>query len=272
MFLDITEDIVRSHFANVQMAVMGEVTLIERLTPAISLWEKKLIANFLPHTMMKDPEIEPLCIEVVVYGALLDALPMLDVVLTPNGLATVSNQNLVPASAARSEAARKSLASMLFKAQDVLLAKLKSLPVWRISFYGVSFAQSLFQTLDDLCRLNRQKEECSFDLAMVMQQMASHVENKFARRYISHDLMMHLRYAELEGSLTEHEQFVVSRIKEAVFTAVSSNGFKGEMLIDVVDFIKNHPDSFPLWHNSSTAKMFTDHSFKNDPDAGGFFF
>lgn len=274
MMLNITEDMVRDHFSNIQMAVMGEQTLLERISPVILQWESWLVENILPWDLIHAENIEPLCIDVVIYGALHDALPMLDVVLTPNGLATVGNNNLVPASSARSEAAAKTLGRLLFNAQDFLLSKLKTVPSWRCSMYGVNFSQSLFNSLHDLCKLNRDREANSFDLAMVMQQMAAHRENSIARCFVSYPLMAHLRSMALAGSLSEAEAHVVSLIRNAVINIIRNNDLHCEdgQLIDVVNYIQSRPDDFQIWHESNVALLFADNSFKNDIDAGGFFF
>lgn len=271
MYLDISDDDVRGRFANVQITVPGEQPLAQRIAPALRLWKKKIVADLIPEEMVSLPEVNPLCADIVILGALHDSLPMLDVVLTPNGMATVGNQNLVPASSARSEAARKSLAGLLFKAQESLLQQLRRMPQWRESLQGLSFAQSLFHSLEELCRLSPDDGDPSFTQAMVMRQMAAHCENRFARKYISCDLLARLRRQSIAGALDEPGQLVVRSIKEAVFASLRS-GAKSDMLIDVVDFIKLRPDEFPEWHASSLAKVFSDQSFKNDPNAGGFFF
>lgn len=272
MLLDISDDDVRGRFANVQLTIPGEETLIQRIAPALRLWERKLVSDIIPAEMIAVSDVAPLCIDIVIFGALHDSLPMLDVVLTPNGMATVGNQNLVPASSARSEAARKSLAGLLFKSQEALLLLLRTKPQWRDSLQGLSFAQSLFHSLDELCRLSPGSSDLSFGQAMEMRTMAAHTENRFARTYISYGLLSRLRHQALAGNLDNAAQFVVRRIKEAVSVSLRSGGAKGETLIDVVDFIRNRPDEFPEWHTSPLARVFSDQSFKNDPGSGGFFF
>lgn len=274
MIFDYTEDFVREHFSNVQVSVMGEQTLLQRILPVISQWESWIVDNMVPWDLVHQEDIEPLCKDVVIYGALRDAIAMLDVVLTPNGLATVGNNNLVPASSARSEAAGKALASLLFNAQDILLAKLKTIPSWRCTMCGINFSQSLFNSLRELCELNKDKEENSFDLAMVMQQMAINKENKIARCFVSYPLMAHLRSMAFAGSLTEAEFHVVALIRNSVFNFIRNNDIHCEdmAMIDVVNFIRERPEEFPIWHSSNVAQIFADHTFQNDPNAGGVFF
>lgn len=272
MVLDITDDILRDHFSNVQCSVMGERTLLEKLLPVIDLRESKLEQYFLPSCMFKDKGLKKACIDVVAYGALYDGFPMLDVVLTPNGLATVGNNNLNPASATRSEAARKSLGDLLFAAEEHLIAILRKNMKWLISKWAKYFSRTLFVSLRDLCALHQDRTSESFDLAMEMQKKAAIVEERLAQRYISLPLMRHLRFACLAERLSYDEHYVVDRIQDAVRISLQTDGKSGEMLIDVVDYIRKHPRSFPLWKKSDVAQTFQDHSYKNKKESSGFFF
>lgn len=272
MVLDLNEDILREHFANVQMSVVGERSLIEKLLPVISQRERRLEREMLPMSMFNDESLMPLCIDVVVYGALYDGFPMLDVVLTPNGLATVGNNTLAPASSARSQAARNALADLLFQSQESLIQELRKNEKWMESKWASIFRRSLFVSLQDLCSLNVDRSSDSLDLAMVMQLKAAIVEDRIAQKYISTALMTHLRRACLADILTNDEQYVVDRILDAVRISIQSKERIGEMLVDVVQFIRTRPSSFPLWHKSRVAQTFVDHSFKNDKKSGGYVF
>lgn len=43
-------------------------------------------------------------------------------------------------------------------------------------------------------------------------------------------------------------------------------------MVALVNFIRNRPESFSAWHNSSTAELFTPPVFKNQKKSGGYFF
>lgn len=71
-------------------------------------------------------------VEAYVYRwAAYDALPHLDLILTDNGFAVVSNQNLAPASRERVAALRERLRQERSDARDLLLFALCKLPAWR---------------------------------------------------------------------------------------------------------------------------------------------
>lgn len=272
MVLDISEEMLRERFANCQVAVMGERSLYQKLLPVMVIRERRLNADFLPMAMFSKDELCPICVDVVAYGSLYDALPMLDVVLTPNGLATVGNNTLSPASAARSEAARKSVADLLFQSQCALLDALRRSQDWLDSRYAAMFGRSLFVDLLELCRLNPDRSSDSYDLSMVMQVKTAVEEDRIAEKYISPELMSHLRRANLAHSGSCEEYHVISRVRDAVRLTVQSDARSGQFLIDVVNYIRERPENFPLWHSSRTALQFQDYTFKNSRNSGGFYF
>lgn len=272
MVLDLNEDILRDHFANVQHSVMGERSLIEKLLTVISQRELRLEREMLPMKMFNDEDLKPLCIDVVAYGALYDGFPMLDVVLTPNGLATVGNNTLSPASSARSEAARSSLADLLFRSQESLIRRLRKKREWLRSKWSSLFRRSLFVSLTDLCALKVDRTSDSLELAMAMQLKSAIVEDRIASRYVSPELMNHLRRECLADHLTHHERHVVDKILDAVRISVQSDEQTGDILIDVVQYMRSHPEAFHIWHKSRVASTFLDHSYKNDKKSGGYFF
>lgn len=271
MVLDITDDFLRSRLANVQKSVVGERTLIQKLLPAISLRERWLEREFLPESMFHEEGIEPLLMDAVAYAALYDAFPMLDVLLTPNGLATVGNSNLVPASEARSREARKSLATLLFMSLEALLSELRRNDAWLKSSHANVFARSLVVSLHDMCALDHDRTADSFELAKTMQLKAAIAEDKLAERYISRDLMVHLRRGNLAGSLSEDECHVVTRIRDAVSLMIEYKTISHGVILEVVNYIRERPAVFPLWHSSRVALTFIDHRFKNERRSGGFF-
>lgn len=272
MVLNITEEILRERFANVQNPAMGEKSLLEKLMPVICIRERQLHSKMLPMSMFTLEELEPLCVDVVAYGALYDGLPMLDVLLTQNGLATVGNNTMSPASAARSKEARNALESLLFQSQEALLLQLRQNKEWLDSKWASIFRRSLIVSLSDLCALNPDRSSDCYDLAMVMQLKAAIEEDRLAQRYISPELMDHLRRGNLACSLSPDEEHVVRRIQEAVTMKIESKGMSGEILIDVVEYIKQRPSAFPLWHKSRVAQTFVDHRFTNTQKSSGFFF
>lgn len=273
MIVDITEDMVREHFANVQISVTGERTLLQKLHRPLELWEKWISRNMMPEDMI--PDYQELCASVMIYGALIDAMGMLDVVLTPNGLATVGNNTLVPASEARSKAVRDSLKRLLFDVQEALIAELRHSDKWLNSHFGFTFGSSLFVSLTELCYLMQvdKPKEFSFDMAVSFHRVrAKEKERKIASRFISHALMVDLRRKNLANSLSSMERRVVENIKRVVTISLTEAHEIPFDMVDTVDLIRKNPDSFRLWHESELAELYNSPDFSNKKQSGGFFF
>ncbi len=48
--------------------------------------------------------------------------------------------------------------------------------------------------------------------------------------------------------------------------------FNQRKMIDIVNFIRNNPEEFPVWHNSDTAKLFSLPKFVNKKENKGYWF
>lgn len=265
------EDELRDYLANVQITVQGERSMLQKLTSFITAAERKVAADFMPMGMM--PVFEDALKPVVAYQAIHDALPSLDVVLTPNGLATVGNNTLAPASSARSLTLRQSMASMLFRAQDALLVELRQSEEWRGTSHAEDWRQTLFPVMSRLCEIWEESQAPSYELYRILAMKAHAIEDRIGRNYISPELLQHLREAVQSDSLTEPEKKVVSDIRVAVRAEIRSKGRSGCMLTHTVEFIRQHEEDFPLWFASPTAFMFLQPPvFVNKKRSGGYFF
>lgn len=271
MMINFSEEEIRSFLANVQISVEGERSMLQKLTSFLYAAERKIAADFLPMGMM--PVFEDALKPVVAYQAIYDALPSLDVVLTPNGLATVGNNTLAPASSARSLALRQSMATLLFREQDALLVELRKSEEWRGTMHGAEFRESLFPVMSRLCEIWEESQAPSFELYHILAIKAHAIEDRIGRNYISPELLQHLREAVQSDSLTEPEKKVVADVRVAVRAEIRSKGRSGCMLTHTVEFIRQHEEDFPLWFSSPTAFMFLQPPvFVNKKRSGGYFF
>lgn len=53
---------------------------------------------------------------------------------------------------------------------------------------------------------------------------------------------------------------------------LTAGSFNSRRLADIVNYIRQRPVDFPLWHSSDTAKLFAPPIFKNEKKARGYFF
>ena len=92
----------RRYIPNAFTTVKGETPLLQKLTPSAELWLKQY---FTGGVMFE--AVQSLATHIVVNEAMRQAVPSLDLVLTPNGFGIVSNSNIAPASKERVEKAHR---------------------------------------------------------------------------------------------------------------------------------------------------------------------
>lgn len=61
-------------------------------------------------------------------------------------------------------------------------------------------------------------------------------------------------------------------IKAQVVGYLRGGSFNSRRLADIVNYIRLNAESFKVWHNSDTAKLFAPPVFHNDKKASGYFF
>ena len=105
-----TDELLRKYIPNVLVTVEGEQSLYEKLRPFLSEASDFIQSQITGHQIVTDliiaGESSPLdaAFNRVLYNhAYLNAIPSLDLVLTPNGFGIVNNQNIAPASKERVE-------------------------------------------------------------------------------------------------------------------------------------------------------------------------
>lgn len=271
MVIQFSDEEIRSFLSNVSVSVEGERSLLAKLQPFIDAAERRMCGDFLGNGLFDEfiDAVKP-C---VAYDAIYHALPSLDVVLTPNGLATVGNSNLAPASSARSLELRKSVADSLFRWQDLLLMELRKSEEWRASEHGVRFRSTLWPVMAELCELDPDKSKPSLSAYRVLAQRVRSVENKIADNFISQELMEHLRMQMQADEASFEEKKVIEDIRLAVAEIIRTNGAKGRPLVSTVDFIRRNPEAFQLWHDSDIAWLYNQPAvFRNNRKSSGYFF
>ena len=97
------DEALRRFMPNTFATVKGEATFFEKLVPFLETSEQWLIENFVgtPELLTEiaaDTSMHYNFSNIIVCHALMNAVPSLDLVLTPNGFGVVSNQNVAPLS------------------------------------------------------------------------------------------------------------------------------------------------------------------------------
>ena len=152
MKLITNETELRRYIPNAFTTVKGETPLLQKLTPYIESAEQWLKQYFTGGVIMFEA-VQSLATHIVVNEAMRQAVPSLDLVLTPNGFGIVSNSNVAPASKECVERLITSLESERDNYIEQLLPLLVQSEEWRDTEQYRFFASTLFPniTLTTLC-------------------------------------------------------------------------------------------------------------------------
>ena len=270
---------------NVAVSVEGESPLIDKLTPFLNSAEKWVADTFLSSAIFAEictfqvtNALRSTTSQIVVYEAFRRALPHLDIVLTPNGFGIVSNNTIAPASKERIERLVGTLIDNRDAAIALLLKLLSQQSDWLSAPQAEFFRATMFPDIALAERFPRStngfwEQYLSLRLSLIP------VEEYFATQYISKELLHVLRSEVQSGSYrsTLHQQ--ICQILQAVEVRclkssepTSAMYFEHGQLSDIVNTIRNNPEDFPEWHNSSTAELYRPPIFENKKSSNGFWF
>lgn len=268
----------RSLIPNLLVTVKGEISLFDKITPFLELAEAWVKETFTSestfNTICGYTESNPIRIataRLVVADAMRRAIPSLDVVLTPNGFATVGTQNLVAASKMRVD---RLVGSMLTHRDDCIAALLPELPgasKWLSSAQADFFGSTLFPTLEivEQCPGNATTK---WERYLELRSQVIDLEASLAEEWLSPELLSALRSENLRSNLTEKRKLVVRQTQAQIVGYLRGGSFNSRRLADIVNFIRQSENDFKEWHNSETAALFAPLVFRNDKKASGYFF
>lgn len=265
---------------NTLISVKGETLLFDKLAPVLDLAEA-----WVKETFTSEPTYNTICgytdsnpiriatARLVVADAMRRAIPSLDLVLTPNGFATVGTQNLVAASKMRVD---RLVGSMLTHRDDCIAALLPELPGasrWLNSDQAAFFGATLFPTLEIVSQFpNSNSQSLNWERYLELRPQIIDLEASLAEEWLSPELMSALRAENLRGDLTPVRHDVVRQIKAQLIAYLQKGSFNSRRLADIVNIIRHRPSDFPEWHSSDTARLFTPPTFRNRKEASGYFF
>ena len=273
-----TDEQLRSLIPNQLVTVKGETSLFDKLVPFLDLAESWVKETFTSESTYNticgyadSNPIRQLTARLVVADAMRRAIPSLDVVLTPNGFATVDTQNLVAASKMRVD---RLVGSMLTHRDDCIAALLLELPgasKWLNSARADFFGSTLFPDLrivDAVGGATGPKWEKYLEL----RSQIIDLEASLAEEWLSPELMSALRSENLCSDLIEKRKTVVLQVKAQIVRYLREGSFSTRRLADIVNYIRQSPSYFAEWHQSDTSKLFAPPVFRNDKKASGYFF
>ena len=270
---------------NIAVTVQGEIPLIDKMAPFLSMAEKWVCDVFTSEpvfdticSLAEDNSLRAATTQIVAYEAFRRALPHLDVILTPNGFGIVSNTNIAPASKER--IAR--LLDTLLENRDAAISQVLSLvPAetdWLSTEQGKFFAATMFPNLEVTLRFPKPSEG-RWMLYLAIREKAIAIEEFIATQYLSVELMDVLRSEVQSGQYRSMLHQKICRTLQAVeIRCLQSTDptawihFEHGSLFNLVNTIKENPEEFPEWHSSSTAELYNPPIFENKKGSKGFWF
>ena len=286
MKLITSEESIRKYIPNVLVSVKGEVPLIDKLTPFLDLAEEWLSHTFTSEatldTILGYPDssvIKIYACKVVVCEAFKNAVPSLDLILTPNGFGIVSNSNVAPASKERVYRLIDSLEAERDNAISLLLSSLPGEPSWMTSTQCEYFSATMFPNLDicDYLGVAHQQWLKFQELRPALLEIEQHI----ATQFLGQEQLDVFRKETMSPSSTSYIMKSVVRSLRAYEAQVLKNKLSTPeptvctpptALVSIVNIIRNQPEEFPLWHSSSIAELYKPAIFENKKMDTGYWF
>lgn len=281
-----SDDALRRYIPNVLASVRGETSLFDKLSPCLTLVEQWVATTFTSTSLFNQ-----LCLadessllriytaKVVVSQAFMQAVPSLDLVLTPNGFGIVSNANIAPASKERVERLILSLEQERDAAIQLLLSSLAACPDWHPSVQCGYFSATLFPNLD-ICDVLGVVEH-KWQKYQELRPKVISIESELASNFIS-EAQFDIFRAEVLSPSSDSllKKSVIRVLRSEIVRLLQTNTALETLdhlrpshnLLHIVDIIKKNPDEFPEWHNSPTAALFTPTIFENKKDDKAYWF
>lgn len=233
--LTLTNEELRSLIPNVIHEVEGEPLLVDKLTPWIESAKSWLAADIVGESFSLPESLLPHAKKIIVYKAFAEAVPSLDVTLSPAGFAVISTEGRAPASKERIERLVASLKSFVDANLPPFVASLLKLPEWRDTAMG-EFWLEPFIGLDSVQAYKKDSDLLTAYYAM--REPALTFLSILSRHYLGSNLLEAVRDAVY---VSESNDYIV--IWNMIHRAVR------KFLVST-DFGKNIPDEHMLSHHA----------------------
>ena len=272
-----TDEQLRTFVPNVFASVAGEPTFFQKLEPFLLSAETWTVQQLTGSAALDEiAQMQPERIElhllsvIIVSEAFRQAVPSLDLVLTPNGFGIVSNTNVVPAAKERIVRLVDTLESTRDDAISSLLPYLDKLDSWANTEQQERFKATLFPLPSMIVKLGYSTKIWQSYLS-VLNQLAI-VETEIAEQWLSPEYMQLLRsYGLNESEAPAPDRRILDGVRRAVLSAVKNSRLPVPLLDSLVNYIIGHPEEYQVWHESDTAKLFNPPVFVNKKESHGYF-
>lgn len=206
----------RRYIVNVVHEVDDETPLYDKMLPFLEQAQREVERHFIGNLELNEDEHRAAC-SLIAVKAFYQAVPSLDLVLSPNGFAVVNTTNMAPASKERIERLRASLLEAYDGWADNLLFVLRLNDGWLSSDMAEPYRRTLLWNLDEATFIKKDGEPL-FDAYMRIQPLAVNFEQTVETDYLGSSIMarLHKRFFN-PGTDVEAKQlaFISGQVKDA---------------------------------------------------------
>lgn len=269
----------RKYIPNVLATVEGESSLYDKLLPYLQVatdWLcRNVIATEYPaFQRVRENEVE----KCIVAEAFRQAVPSLDLVLTPNGFGIVSTDRIAPASKERIERLQAQLELYRDELIINIITQLQQNYVeWtQQTTPGRRFFSTFFPT-PELARLCGHTEHLWDHYQQILPKVLL-IQQRLANEFFSPELINAL----LEDIRTRKYTYpsnyyllrrqVTDTIRSLILDELNGHPALPQAYYDLVNTIRNNPTVFPEWQNTKTAELFSPKVFENKKSSSGYWF
>lgn len=281
-YFDYSDDLIRSIIPNIQISVQGDSLWTDKLSHFIDEAESFVDSWISPLSLIEEYNLKDLAYKFIIWRAWSRAVNILDLVLTPNGFAVVSNQTLAPASKDRVAAALKNALRQADSSACTLIAELLKYDDWKISMQGKRY-YSLFPDLSIIHHFfNMEDDDLAFSFFNKNYYRIAKSERILAVNYISTDVLKMLKGIAValatgdDNAASEEEIEILNAVRTAVAIEINDPvdniSFKRQcdLIIRLLDDSDSQLSYF--WRESLPYRALKSKPFRNEKKSGGYFF
>lgn len=278
--LNLTNEELRSLIPNVIHEVEGEALLVDKLKPWLESATTWLADNIAGSDFNLPDSLLPHAKKIIVYKAFAEAVPSLDVTLSPAGFAVISTEGRAPASKERVERLIASLNSFVDANLPPFLGSLLKIEAFRESLMGDYWLGTFMLGLDDAQSYKKDKDLLS--TYKLMREKALFFQNTLEQKYLGKNLLRKIR-ASVYEPVPDEGNTIWHMLHRAVMRYIVYSD-RGYMYQDEHDLLhrswhvvqpilmelRSCDELYTIWEAEMGDKLKTQ-PFKNNIK-GGFFF
>lgn len=266
----LTNETIKCFIPNVLTEVDGETPLADKLAPFIDSAKIWIEAEYIGQENFLAGDDENFALKILVAKAVADALPSLDLVVTPTGMAVVNTDTLAPASKDRVDRLINSLREQIRNSIPKLIEICNNYAQWRSSERGLYF-RSTFLRPSDVNNGIHGLENISYSEARLR---AISVESKIAERYLGRNFLNALRDDYNDNIITREHTLVSLTLSAILSIIVREEPFDQNRMWHavrpIINELKYYSNYETLWLHDM-GNQFNNQGFVNDIK-GGFYF